>query len=143
MPTFFSNFAREPKWFAAVAAAIWAMSTFAGAAHAADIDGAWAADPKICDKIFQRKGAIVSLASRASTIGSGFVIDRTSIRGKIANCKIKSRKQDGDLVRLVASCGNDIMLSDVELTLKPIDNNRIVRMFAGMPEMEKEFYRCP
>jgi hypothetical protein len=143
VPTFIAKFARALKRAALRAAVICTTSTFAGAAHAADIDGAWASDAKACDKIFQRKGAVTSLANRASTIGTGFVIDGTSIRGNIANCKIKSRKQDGELVRLVASCGSDIMLSDVELTLKPLDNNRIARVFAGMPEMEKLFYRCP
>jgi hypothetical protein len=142
VPTFISRLARDPKRAALVAAVICAMATFAGA-HAADIDGAWASDQKACDKIFQRKGAVMSLANRASTIGSGFVIDGSSIRGNIANCKIKSKKQDGDLVHLVASCGTDIMLSDVELTLKSLDNDRIARVFAAMPEMEKLYYRCP
>jgi hypothetical protein len=143
VPTFISRFARDPKRGVLRAPVICALAAFAGTAHAADIAGAWASDQKACDKIFQRKGAVVSLANRATTIGSGFVIDGSSIRGNVANCKIKSRKQDGDLVHLVASCGTDIMLSDVELTLKPLDNNRIARVFAAMPEMEKVYYRCP
>jgi hypothetical protein len=35
------------------------------------------------------------------------------------------------------------MLSDVELALKIIDDNKISRVFAGMPELETPYYRCP
>ncbi len=112
-------------------------------ANAVDISGAWASDARACDTIFQRKGAVVSLTSRANTSGSGFVIDGDKIRGKVANCKIKTRKEEGDLVHLIAACATDVMLSDIEMTLKIIDDNKIARVFAGMPEMETPYYRCP
>jgi hypothetical protein len=31
----------------------------------------------------------------------------------------------------------------MELTLKVIDDNKVVRVFAGMPELETLYYRCP
>ena len=37
----------------------------------------------------------------------------------------------------------DMMLSNMELTLKAIDDNKVVRVFAGMPELETLYYRCP
>ena len=83
------------------------------------------------------------MANRKDTPGGGFVIDGTAIRGKFANCKIKTRKQDGNLVHLLAACASDVMLSNYEVTLKIIDDNRIARVFAGMPEMETPYYRCP
>jgi hypothetical protein len=113
------------------------------AANAVDLSGAWASAPGACTQIFQKKGARLALTSRANTSGAGFVIDGNSIRGKVANCKIKTRKEEGDLVRLIANCATDVMLSDVEVTLKVIDNNKIARVFAGMPEMETPYYRCP
>ena len=65
---------------------------FAGGlpARAADVNGAWATDVRACDKIFQKKGNVLTLANRSDTLGSGFIIDGTEIRGKTANCKIKS-----------------------------------------------------
>jgi hypothetical protein len=112
-------------------------------ARAADVVGVWASDAAVCNKIFARKGAQVSLAKGGDPYGRGFIIEGNTIRGKLANCKIKSRKQDGNVVYLIAACATDVMLSDVELALKIIDDNKITRVFAGMPEMETPYYRCP
>jgi hypothetical protein len=119
---------------------------FAGAAsaRAADITGAWATDVRACDRIFQKKGNVLTLANRSDTLGSGFVIDGTQIRGKTANCKIKNRREDGDVVYLLASCASDIMLSDVQMALKVIDKDRVSRFFPGMPEVSSpDYFRCP
>jgi hypothetical protein len=111
--------------------------------HAADVNGVWASDVTVCNKVFTKKGGHVSFAKDADFYGRGFILDGGSVRGKLANCKIKTRKQNGDLVRLIASCATDVMLDNMELTLKVIDDNKIARVFAGMPEMETLYYRCP
>jgi hypothetical protein len=119
-----------------------AVSTLAS--YAADITGAWATDVRACGKIFQKKGNVLTLANRSDTLGSGFVIDGTEIRGKTANCKIKNRKDDGDVVYLLAACASDIMLSDVQMALKVIDKDRVSRFFPGMPEVSSpDYFRCP
>jgi hypothetical protein len=111
---------------------------------AADITGAWATDVRACDKIFQKRGNALTFANRSDTLGSGFVIDGTEIRGKTANCKIKNKKEDGDVVYLLAACASDIMLSDVEMALKIIDKDRVSRFFPGMPEVSSpDYFRCP
>ena len=120
------------------------LAVGAPAARGADITGAWATDIGACDKIFQKKGNVLTLANRSDTLGSGFVIDGTQIRGKTANCKIKSRREDGDVVYLLAACASDIMLSDVEMALKIVDKDRVARFFPGMPEVSSpDYFRCP
>ena len=110
---------------------------------AADITGAWATDVRACDRIFQKKGNVLTLANRSDTLGSGFVIDGKEIRGKTANCKIKNRREDGDVVYLLATCASDIMLSDVQMALKVIDKDRVSRFFPGMPEVSSpDYFRC-
>jgi hypothetical protein len=112
--------------------------------QAADITGAWATDVRVCDKIFQKKGNVLTLTSRSDTLGGGFIIDGNEIRGKTANCKIKNKREDGDSVYLIAACATDIMLSDVEMALKIIDKDRVARFFPGLPELETPYYyRCP
>ena len=61
--------------------------------HAADINGVWASDTAVCNKVFTKKGGRVSFAKDADIHGSGFILDAGSVRGKLANCKIKARKQ--------------------------------------------------
>ena len=111
--------------------------------HAADINGVWASDTAVCNKVFTKKSGRVAFAKDADIHGSGFILEPGSVRGKLANCKIKTRKQDGDLVHLVASCATDMMLSNMELTLKVINDNKVARVFSGMPELETLYYRCP
>ena len=119
------------------------MLSYGTVVHAADIKGVWASDVAVCNKVFTKKGGRVSFAKNADIHGSGFILDDNSIRGKLANCKIKTRKQDGDLVHLVATCATDVMLDNMELTLKVIDDNKVARVFAGLPELETLYYRCP
>ena len=112
-------------------------------AYAADVNGVWASDVAVCNKVFTKKGGRVSFAKNADIHGSGFILDAGSVRGKLATCKIKTRKQDGDLVHLVATCATDVMLDNMELTLRVVDDNKIARVFPGLPEMETPYYRCP
>jgi hypothetical protein len=54
------------------------------------------------------------------------------------------KKEDGDVVYLLAACASDIMLSDVEMALKIIDKDRMSRFFPGMPEVSSpDYFRCP
>ena len=105
--------------------------------HAADINGVWESDTAVCNKVLTNKSGRVAFAKDADIHGSGFILEPGSVRGKLANCKIKTRKQDGDLVHLVASCATDMMLSNMELTLKVIDDNKVARV------LETLYYRCP
>ncbi len=111
-------------------------------ARAADITGAWASDASNCNKIFVKRGNSVSLAEAADLYGSGFVVEGRKIRGRAATCDIKTMKEDGSTVHLLAACATDIMLSNVQFTLKVIDQDRLMRLFPGMPEIQMRYERC-
>ena len=63
-------------------------------------------------------------------------------QGQSCHCKIKSRKEDGQTLYIVAGGATDIMLSNVQVSLKVLEPNKISRTFSGMPEMEASYYRC-
>ena len=111
-------------------------------AAAADIEGVWASDARLCDKIFVKRGNGIVLAKNADQYGSGFVIDGRKIRGKLASCNIKTTKEDGALVHLIAACATDVMLSNVQLSLRVVDRNKLVRIFPGVSDMEMGYERC-
>ena len=46
--------------------------------------------------------------------GGGFIVEADRLRGKFASCKIKSRKEDGQTLNIIAGCATDIMLSNVQ-----------------------------
>jgi hypothetical protein len=79
-----------------------------GVAQAVDVNGAWAVPADQCNKIYTWKGKQLVFSTKADLYGSGFVIDNNTIRGKIARCTIKSRKDDGQEVHFIAACSTDI-----------------------------------
>ena len=60
----------------------------------------------------------------------------------MSNCTIKSTKEDGTTIHLIAACASDIMFSDVQLSAKIIDDNKITRIFPGMPDITVDYFRC-
>jgi hypothetical protein len=126
----------------AITPILWLVAMLSSA-HAFDLNGAWASDVKLCSKIFERKGTAFSFRHESELHGSGFIIEGKTIRGKAAKCAIKARKDDGEIINLVASCATDIMLSDVQFSLRVVTENKVLRTFPGMEGIEVAYDRCP
>ena len=114
-----------------------------GSAIAFDLNGPWASDADNCAKVFVRKGAQVSFADMSDVYGGGFIIEGDQITGKFARCRIRTKKDDGKTINLVAACASDIMLQNVQFSLREVDANTVIRMFPGMEGMEIKYARCP
>jgi hypothetical protein len=114
-----------------------------GKAAAFDLNGAWASDADNCAKVFVRKGPQISFAEMSDVFGGGFIIEGDQINGKYARCRIKAKKDDGATINLVATCASDIMLQNVQFSLKEVDANTVIRTFPGMSGMEIKYARCP
>ena len=91
---------------------------FNASAHSSDLNGAWANDPSVCDKIFVKQNAKLAMTKDADNYGSGFIVDGNQLRGKIATCNIKSRKEDAGVVNLITSCSTDVALQTVQMSFK-------------------------
>jgi hypothetical protein len=114
-------------------------------AHATDLSGAWATNADQCSQVFIRKGRAnqIGFTAFSQQHGGGFIVEADRLRGKFASCRIKTRKEDGQTVNIIAGCATDIMLSNVQFSLKVLEPNKISRMFPGMEDMEISYYRCP
>jgi hypothetical protein len=113
------------------------------AANAVDLNGAWANDTAVCSKIFEKKDNAVSMTRDSDMYGSGFIIDGNQIKGKVATCTVKSRKEDGAIINLITSCSTDVALSTVQISLQIDSENKLTRVFPGVPEMAMPYVRCP
>ena len=123
-----------------------AMSTgLVTAAHAVDLSGAWATHLDECSKVFVRKGRAnqIGFTVTSDQHGGGFIVEADRLRGKFASCRIKTRKEDGQTVNIIAGCATDIMLSNVQFSLKLIEPGKLLRTFPGMQDVEINYYRCP
>ena len=108
------------------------------------ISGAWASNADACGEVFVRKGRASQIDFKAFSEqhGGGFNVEADRLREKFASCKIKTRKEDDQNVNIVAGCATDIMLSNVQFSLKVVEPNKISRTFP-LPDMEISYYRCP
>ena len=55
---------------------------------------------------------------------------------------LTAAKQDGDTVNIVASCSTDVAVESVQFLLKVDGEDKLLRMFSGMPELETPYHRC-
>ena len=113
-------------------------------AATAELSGAWAPDADKCGQVFVRRGRAqqIAFAEFSGVHGGGFIIEADRLRGKFAKCRIKTRKEEGQNVNLIAACATDIMLSNVQFVLKVIDDDNITRVFPGIEGMEVKYHRC-
>lgn len=114
-----------------------------GSAFGFDLDGAWASDADNCAKIFVRKGAQVTFTDMSDVYGGGFIIEGDQITGKYGRCRIKAKQNEGANVNLIAACASDIMLQNVQFSLREVDANNVIRIFPGISGMEIKYARCP
>jgi hypothetical protein len=114
-----------------------------GPAFAFDLNGAWANDADNCAKVFVRRGAQVAFTDMSDVYGGGFIIEGDQITGKFARCRIKAKKDEGATINLIAACASDIMLQNVQFSLRQVDANTVIRMFPGMGDVEIRYARCP
>jgi hypothetical protein len=134
----------RPVEFAIAAAALTGL-LFIEEAHAIDLSGAWATDADNCSKVFIRKGRAneIGFTAMSDQYGGGFIIEADRLRGRFASCRIKNRKEDGEMINIIAGCATDIMLSNVQFSLKVVEPNKIARVFPGIMDMEIDYFRCP
>jgi hypothetical protein len=128
----------------ALSAALGVVALFASApAPALDLTGAWASDPGSCGKLFAKKGAATVFKGNSDLYGNGFIVAGNQIRSPFTRCRVTAKKEDGSAIHLLAACSTDIMLSNVQFSLKVVDDNTIIRHFPGLEEIEVQYSRCP
>jgi len=111
-------------------------------ARAIDLTGAWASQSDLCKLVFTKKDKATAFTELSDLYGSGFIIDGNQIRGKTAQCTINSRKQNGEILELNASCATSIMTQNMSFLLKIIDDNNIARVMPEIENMEIKYTRC-
>jgi len=122
--------------------AIVCACSFVSVAHATDLSGGWATDASLCDKVFVKKGNTRSFARDSDVYGGGFIMEGRRIRGRFANCNVTKTSEDNGIVHMIAACATDIMLSNVQFSVKVLGDDKITRIFPGIEGMELIYYRC-
>ena len=113
------------------------------AASAFDLNGAWTTDDSNCAKVFVTKNNKLTMTRNSDVFGGGFIVEGNQIRGQAKACKITSRKEEGGVLHLIASCSTDIaVLGTQEVSAKIKSDDRITRTYPSFPEMGTTYFRC-
>jgi hypothetical protein len=129
--------------FAAVSALSFSWIASVSTVNALELNGSWATASSACGKVFIKKDGAISFRQDSDQYGGGFILEGDRIRGQMQTCTITRRKEEGNVVHMVAKCADDIVTSNVQLSAKVIDDNTIARIFPGMPEFTLSYSRCP
>jgi hypothetical protein len=113
------------------------------AAGAADIAGAWSTNLSDCKSLFVKSGSSVKFTKGAGIAGSGFIVAGNRITGRLASCSIGARKEDGAVLHLLTTCSTGVALEAVQLSVRIVGDNEIIRIFPGMDALNTAYYRCP
>jgi hypothetical protein len=112
-------------------------------ANAFKLNGSWATSPSVCGQVFMKKDGAILFRQDSDQYGGGFIMQGNKVGGQTQTCNVTRRKEEGDVIHMVAMCATDIMASNVQLSAKIVDDNTIARIFPGMPEFTLNYSRYP
>jgi hypothetical protein len=138
---------RIPMWtsnyFGPALLALLATLPFSPSAQAADLNGAWASDSSVCNKVFVKNANKISMTPDSELYGGGFIVNGNRAKGSFQKCNIKSMKRNGGDVHLIAACTTGVAISDLEFTVKFVGDNQITVISNGAVNLENPYVRCP
>ena len=128
--------------FALALLAVLATLSFSPLTHAADLNGAWASDASVCNKVFVKSNNRISCAPDAELYGGGFLVEGDRATGTFQKCRIESSRTDGNILHILAACSSGVMVSDTEVTVKVVDDNNIALTLDGPDPIKHALVRC-
>ena len=116
---------------------------FNGSVNAFELNGAWTQDDRNCAKIFVKQNNKMSMTRNSDRFGGGFIVEGNQIKGQGRTCQIVGRKEEGEILNLIAKCTTEIALLDAQpITAKIEGEDRLTRIYPAFPEAGTTFYRC-
>lgn len=113
------------------------------ATQAADLNGAWTDDATACDKVFTKKNNKLAFKPDADFHAGGLIVEGKRIAGTFQKCTVKSLRDDGSNLKVVAACSDGVAVSDVAFDVKISGANAITLSSKEPVPVEMSYVRCP
>ncbi|MBR0936072.1 hypothetical protein [Bradyrhizobium jicamae] len=110
--------------------------------QAADLNGAWTIDASACGQIFTKENNKLAFKQDADLHAGGFIVQGKQITGTLQKCTVKSWHDDGQNVRVTASCSDGVAISDVAFEVKISGENSITLSSKEPVPVEMLYVRC-
>jgi hypothetical protein len=118
------------------------LVTQSAATQAADLNGAWTVDGSACDKVFTKENNKLAFKQDADLHAGGLIVQGKQITGTFQKCTIKSLRDDGSNVQVIASCSDGVAVSDVAFDVKISGENTITLSSKEPVPVEMSYVRC-
>src|ERR1700760_2443542 len=110
--------------------------------QAADLNGAWTLDASACSQVFTKENNKLAFRQDADLHAGGLIVQGKQITGTFQKCTVKSLRDDGSNVQVMASCSDGVTVSDVAFDVKVSGENRITLSSKEPVPMETPYVRC-
>jgi hypothetical protein len=128
------------------ALAVLVISGVVGAASAAPMDvlqGAWAMHGTDCDAIFERNGGKIQFRDPGSSLNTGVIISGSKVIASTASCAVNKVREAKDHFSVLMNCSSAVMIGDVTMAFRMVDDTHFERFDPDFPEFSLEFAKCP
>ena len=106
------------------------------------VQGAWVAEGSQCAAVFRRQGNSIHFARPGATDRDGVLIRGNRIEDTRNRCTIKRAKHEAGHSTMLLACFSGLLVENMLLKLRVIDENTIVRVIDDFPDAGKRWQRC-
>lgn len=118
------------------------LVTQSASAETADLSGAWSVDASACGDVFTKENNKIVFKKDADLHAGGLIVEKKHIIGTMQKCTVKSFREDGPDVKIVASCSDGVAYSDVTFDVKITGENKITLSSKQPVPVEMQYSRC-
>ena len=116
--------------------------TQSGSTQAADLNGAWTDDAAACGTVFKKENNKLAFRQDADLHAGGLIVQGKQITGTFQKCTVKSLRDDGSNMKVIAACSDGVAVSDVAFDVKIYGENRITLSSKEPVPVEMSYVRC-
>jgi hypothetical protein len=118
------------------------LVTQSASTQAAELNGAWAVDGSACGQVFTKENNKLAFKQDADLHAGGLIVQGKKITGTFQKCTVKSLRDDGSNVQVIASCSDGVTVSDVAVDVKISGENRMTLSSKEPVPVAMSYVRC-
>ncbi|MGO4505797.1 hypothetical protein CT676_09920 [Bradyrhizobium sp. MOS001] len=111
--------------------------------QAADLNGAWTIDASACGQMFSKENNRIVFKKDADLHAGGLIVQGRQVTGTFEKCTVKSLRDDGPNMRIIASCSDGVSISEMAFDLTFSGENEITLSSKEPVPVQMPYVRCP
>jgi len=119
------------------------LVTQSASIQAADLNGAWTIDASACGQMFSKENNRIVFKKDADLHAGGLIVQGRQVTGTFEKCTVKSLRDDGPNMRIIASCSDGVSISEMAFDLTFSGENNITLSSKEPVPVQMPYVRCP